>query len=167
MSVNVSAHQLMSAGFAATVAAVLASTPTDPSLLTLEVTESVFVRDENRALVVLGELKEIGVKLALDDFGTGYSSLGNLSSFPIDSIKIDQTLIAKLSTNPSSEKVVTAIVGLAHSLGMTVVSEGIETAKQRQTVTELGSDCCQGFYFAKPMLATGINALVQDPVCTP
>jgi diguanylate cyclase (GGDEF)-like protein len=163
LSVNVSAHQFMSGGFAETVAAVLASTSTDPAMLTLEVTESVFVRDENRALVVLGELKGTGVNLALDDFGTGYSSLGYLTSLPIDEIKIDRTFIAKLSAKPGSEKVVTAIIGLAHSLGMTVVSEGIETAKQSQTVTELGSDSCQGFYFAKPMLAPGVDALVQHP----
>jgi diguanylate cyclase (GGDEF)-like protein len=161
MSVNVSVHQFMSGGFAETVAAVLASTSTDPALLTLEVTESVFVRDEDRALVVLGELKETGVNLALDDFGTGYSSLGYLTSLPIDEIKIDRTFIAKLGAKPGSEKVVTAIVGLAHSLGMTVVSEGIETAEQRQTVTELGSDSCQGFYFAKPMPASDVDALVQ------
>jgi diguanylate cyclase (GGDEF)-like protein len=162
MSVNVSGHQFMSAGFAATVAAVLASTSTDAALLTLEVTESVFIRDEERALVVLEELKAIGVKLALDDFGTGYSSLGYLTSLPIDEIKVDRTFVAKLSASPGSKKVMTAIIGLAHSLGMTVVSEGIETARQRQTVTALGSDSCQGFYFAKPMLATGIDALLQD-----
>jgi diguanylate cyclase (GGDEF)-like protein len=173
MSVNVSAHQFMSGGFSETVAAVLASTSTDPALLTLEVTESVFVRDENRALVVLGELKDTGVNLALDDFGTGYSSLGYLTSLPIDMIKIDRTFIAKLSATPGSEKVVTAIIGLAHSLGMTAVCEGIETAAQHQIVTELGTDSCQGFYYAKPMLAPGIANLMQHPadlirpVCPP
>jgi len=90
MSVNVSAHQFMSAGFARTVQTVLTDTSTDPSRLTLEVTESVFVRDEERALIVLAELKEIGVQLALDDFGTGYSSLGYLNTLPIDTIKDDQ-----------------------------------------------------------------------------
>ena len=89
MSVNVSAHQLMSAGFVDSVAAVLAATPADPGLLTLEVTESVFVRDRERAQIVLGELKRLGVKLALDDFGTGYSSLSYLRTLPIDIVKID------------------------------------------------------------------------------
>ena len=104
MSVNVSAHQFMSAGFAQTVQKVLASTETDPALLTLEVTERVFVRDEERALVVLKELKEIGVKLALDDFGTGYSSLGYLNTLPIDTIKVDQTFIAKLTDTPEQPR---------------------------------------------------------------
>jgi diguanylate cyclase (GGDEF)-like protein len=161
MSVNVSAHQFMSVGFAATVAKVLDSASADSALLTLEVTESVFVRDEERALVVLEELKEIGVKLALDDFGTGYSSLGYLTTLPIDVIKIDQTFIAKLSHTPGSHAVVTAIIGLAHSLEMTVVAEGIETANQHDEVTKLGSDRCQGFYFARPMLAANLDTLID------
>jgi diguanylate cyclase (GGDEF)-like protein len=164
MSVNVSAHQLMSAGFAKVVAEVLERTPADPGLLTLEVTESVFVQDEQRALVVLAELKRLGVNLALDDFGTGYSSLGYLKNLPIDTIKVDRKFIADLNGEPDSQVIVTAIIGLAHGLGMTVVSEGVETAQQHDEVTRLGSDACQGFYFAKPMLATNIDALMQNQV---
>jgi diguanylate cyclase (GGDEF)-like protein len=159
MSVNVSAHQFMSAGFAAIVAGALDSSSTDPALLTLEVTESVFVRDEERALVVLAELKEIGVKLALDDFGTGYSSLGYLNTLPIDTLKVDQTFIGKLTSMPGTQAIVTAIIGLAHSIGMTVVSEGVETAQQHERVIQLGSDGCQGFYFARPMDIIAIDAL--------
>ncbi len=161
MSVNVSAHQFMSAGFAASVAAALAATSTDPAQLTLEVTESVFVRDEERALVVLAELKELGVKLALDDFGTGYSSLGYLNTLPIDTIKVDQSFIAKLTGDPGSQAIVTAIVGLAHSIGMTVVAEGVETAQQHERVIALGTDLCQGFYFARPMLITAVDTLFR------
>jgi diguanylate cyclase (GGDEF)-like protein len=162
MSVNVSAHQFMSAGFADAVASVLASTSAPPELLILEVTESVFVRDEERALIVLAELKDIGVKLALDDFGTGYSSLGYLNTMPIDTIKVDQRFIGSLGEEPSSQAIVTSIIGLAHSLGMTVVSEGVETAEQRDEVSRLGSDWCQGFYFARPMSAQSVDALIQD-----
>jgi diguanylate cyclase (GGDEF)-like protein len=162
MSVNVSAHQFMSAGFVSTLASVLDRASTDPRLLTLEVTESVLVRDQGRALVVLAELKDIGVRLALDDFGTGYSSLGYLNALPIDMIKVDQTFIAKLSHRPGSETIVTAIIQLAHSLHMGVVAEGVETAAQHQQLTELGSDSCQGFYFAKPMPAASLDALIQQ-----
>jgi diguanylate cyclase (GGDEF)-like protein len=162
MSVNVSAHQFMAAGFATSVAAVLGATATDPGQLTLEVTESVFVRDEERALIVLSELKGIGVNLALDDFGTGYSSLGYLNTLPIDTLKIDQTFIAKISPEAGSQRIVTAIITLAHSLGMTVVSEGVETAAQKDELIKLGSDYCQGFYFARPMPATSFDALIQD-----
>ena len=164
MSINVSAHQFMFAGFAASVAAVLDSASTDPELLILEVTESVLVRDEQRALVVLAELKEIGVKLALDDFGTGYSSLGYLNALPIDIIKIDKKFIAQLGITPGTEAIVTAIIHLAHGLGMIVVSEGVETAEQYDELTTLGSDLCQGFYFAKPMRATSLDALIQRQV---
>ena len=162
MSVNVSAHQFMSVDFAHTVSAVLTDTSTDPGLLTLEVTESVFVQDEVRALIVLGELKAIGVKLALDDFGTGYSSLGYLNTLPIDTIKVDRTFVAKLGEDPSSLEIVSAIIALAHGLGMGVVTEGIETASQRAHVVQLGSDRCQGFYFAKPMSAHHLGDLVEQ-----
>jgi EAL domain-containing protein (putative c-di-GMP-specific phosphodiesterase class I) len=162
MSVNVSAHQFMSSGFAATVEGVLERTATDARLVTLEVTESVFVRDEERALVVLGELKAIGVTLALDDFGTGYSSLGYLNTLPIDTIKVDQTFIAKLSPKPASQAIVTAIIQLAHGIGMSVVCEGVETAQQHHKVTGLGSDSCQGFYFARPMPAASVSALLDN-----
>ena len=163
LAVNVSAHQFMAAGFTETIAKVLDRTSTDPGLLTLEVTESVFVRDQQRAVVVLNEIKDIGVKLALDDFGTGYSSLGYLTTLPIDSIKIDRTFTAKVTKDPDSQRIVTAIIQLAHSLGMTVVSEGVETASQHHELTHLGSDSCQGFYFARPMPATSLNTLIQHP----
>ena len=162
MSVNVSAHQFMAAGFAATVAAVLDGQSTDPRLLTLEVTESVFVPDEGRALVVLGELKGIGVRLALDHFGTGYSSLGYLDTLPVDSVKVDRTFIAKLTDEPDSQAVVAAIIQLAHRLGLTVVCEGVETARQHEQVAKLGSDSCQGFYFARPMAAVALDRLIRD-----
>ena len=111
---------------------------TDPGLLTLEVTESVFVRDEERALVVLEELKEIGVKLALDDFGTGYSSLGYLNTLPIDTIKVDQTFIAKLSHTPGSRRDRDRDHPLAHSSGCRSSAEGVETAPQHQRADPAG-----------------------------
>jgi diguanylate cyclase (GGDEF)-like protein len=161
MSVNVSVHQFMSAGFVDTVASALATGSTDPSLLTLEVTESVFVRDGERARIVLGELKSIGVKLALDDFGTGYSSLNRLMRLPIDTVKLERSFIADLRDEPAGHPVVTAIIQLAHGLGMTVIAEGVETAEQHRTLAELGCDFCQGYYFARPMTATSIGALIE------
>lgn len=161
MSVNVSAHQFMAAGFANSVAHVLSSVSLDAPRLTLEVTESVFVRDGERALVVLKDLKDIGVQIALDDFGTGYSSLSYLMTYPVDTVKVDQTFIASLGENPASRKIVTAVIDLAHSLGMTVVSEGVETVEQHRELAELGCDACQGFYFARPMSATTVDALIR------
>jgi diguanylate cyclase (GGDEF)-like protein len=161
ISVNVSVHQFMSAGFARTVASILEQTSTDPALLTLEVTESVFLRDEDRALIVLDELKAIGVRLALDDFGTGYSSLSYLKRLPIDTIKVDETFISNLDADPAGYTILAAIIQLAHGLGMAVVSEGVETAEQRQELSKLGSDFCQGFYFAQPMPTLSLDALIR------
>jgi diguanylate cyclase (GGDEF)-like protein len=163
MSVNVSANQLMAPDFTATVAAVLSGADTDPTMVTLEMTESVFVQDTERALVVLGELKDLGVTLALDDFGTGYSSLTYLKRFPIDIVKIDQDFVADLERDEASYSIVFTVVELAHLLGMTVVAEGVETAGQHEQLVALGCDFCQGFYFARPMSADDLHTLIQLP----
>jgi diguanylate cyclase (GGDEF)-like protein len=161
LSVNVSAHQFMSAGFAKSVSAMLAATGTDARLLTLEVTETVFIRDRARAVIVLDELKATGVELALDDFGTHYSSLSFLRTLPIDILKIDRSFIAGLDDKAADDVILIAIIQLAHGLGMRVVSEGVETAAQHQQLTTLGSDSCQGFYFAHPMSASSIEGLLD------
>jgi diguanylate cyclase (GGDEF)-like protein len=164
MSVNVSAHQFLSAGFGAMVTDVLTSASIDPRLLTLEVTESVFVRDGDRALVVLNELKNIGVQIALDDFGTGHFSVSDLVTCPVNVVKVDQTLIAELGENPASRTIVAALIQLAHGLGRTVVSEGVETPEQHAELARLGCDACQGFYFARPMPATSLDSLIKRRV---
>ncbi len=160
IAVNVSHLQFMSVGFADSVQAILDTTGTEPGMLTLELTERVFVHDADRASIVFSDLEQIGVKLALDDFGTGYSSLGYLESLPIDTVKFDQTFIAKLTADPSSHTIVSSIIGLVHGLGMTVIAEGVETAEQHQALTTLGADACQGFYFAKPMPARATDTLI-------
>jgi diguanylate cyclase (GGDEF)-like protein len=161
VAVNVSAQQFMSAGFASTVAAVLDSAAIDPKLLILDVTERLFVRDSERALIVLRDLKDIGVAIALDDFGTGYSSLSHLRRYPVDTIKIDRELVANLARDAATAAVVTAVIHLAHDLGMTVISEGVETTEQHHMLTKLGCDSCQGFYFARPMPASGLTELIR------
>jgi len=140
----------------------LDATSTRPDLLTLEVTETVFVRDRDRALIVLDELKATGVKLALDDFGTRYSSLSFLQALPIDTLKIDQSFIRNLDAAVADHTILNAIIQLAHGLGMTVVSEGVETTEQHQQLITLGSDSCQGFYFAHPMRVRDLETLIHD-----
>jgi diguanylate cyclase (GGDEF)-like protein len=164
MSVNVSAYQLMSDNFVSDVASVLASGHTDPHLLTLEVTESVFVRDSERALVVLNELKDVGVELALDDFGTGYSSLSYLKEFPVDIVKVDQAFVADIGQDTASSTIIGAVIQLAHDLGMSVVAEGVETAEQHHEIARLRGDSCQGFYFARPMPVTHLDSLLRHPI---
>lgn len=160
VSVNVFAHQLMTPGFAATVAAVLADTDTDPALVTLEVTESVFIQDSERALAGLNDLKRPGAKLALDDFGTGYSSLSYLKQFPVDIVKIDRVFIADLERLPASRLIVNAIVGLVHGLNMTVVAEGVDTAEQYEAVCATDCESYQSFYFSRPTSADQIDFLI-------
>jgi EAL domain-containing protein (putative c-di-GMP-specific phosphodiesterase class I) len=164
MSVNVSTQQLMAPAYVASVAAVLFSTDTDPAVVTLEVTETVFAQDSERALVVLSDLKQLGVKLALDDFGTGYSSLTYLKRFPINTVKIDQGFVADMQHDPSSHAIVGAIVELAHKLGITVVAEGVETPEQYAILAAIGCDFCQGYYFAHPMDADHIDTVIQQHV---
>ncbi|MEY2451814.1 MAG: hypothetical protein QOD92_1388 [Acidimicrobiaceae bacterium] len=162
MSINVSPHQLLSPGFVTIVASVLSETDTDPERVTLDITESVFVQDCERALVVLKELKDVGVKVALDDFGTGNSSFNYLTRYPIDIVKIDQGFVADLARDPGVHAIVTTVVELAHLLGKTVVAEGVETIEQHLLLAELGCDHCQGYYFAHPMAADDLDALVNS-----
>ena len=150
----------MAADFSASVAAVLEATNTDPETVTLEVTETVFLRDSERALVVLNELKQLGVMLALDDFGTGYSSLSYLKRFPVDVVKIDRVFISDLDRNPDSRLIVNAVVALAHGLSMTVVAEGVESLEQYKEVAALECDACQGFYFSRPTSAVNLNTML-------
>jgi diguanylate cyclase (GGDEF)-like protein len=167
VSVNVSARQLMSPDFVATVAEVLEDTDTDPRVVTLEVTETVLVEDVDRAFLVLEDLRHMGLSIALDDFGTGYSSLWYLRRFPVDMVKIDSGFVAELG-DPTARTIVSAVVDLAHVLGMRVVAEGVETIEQHATVAGMGCDSCQGFLFARPMPVDELTALVdRTPIGAP
>jgi diguanylate cyclase (GGDEF)-like protein len=163
-AVNVSAHQLSAPDFVETVAAVLTDTDTQPHRLTLELTESVFIRESESVLVALNALKDLGVMIALDDFGTGYSSLSYLKRFPVDIVKIDRTFIADICTEPTSRLIVSAIVELAHSLQMLVVAEGVESELQRAEVASLDCDAYQGFHFARPTSRSDLSDWLTRPV---
>ncbi len=161
ISVNVSVRQLMATDFVASVASVLRATGIDPGHVTLELTESVLVNDEERALLVLWALKRLGVNIAVDDFGTGQSSLSRLRQFPVDTVKIDRGFVTHLERDLASRLIVGAVAGLAHGLEMKVVAEGIETVGQRDEVAKLDCDFSQGFFFARPQPADAIEALVS------
>ena len=161
--VNVSIHQLMTPSFAESVRSVLTETGTDPLAVTLEITETVFIQDKDRALVVLRQLKAIGVTIALDDFGTGYASLNYLKQYPIDFVKVDRTFIDDIEQDSTDRLIVASIVTLAHGLDMEVVAEGIETLGQLTHVAALGCDTAQGFYFSPPLSSEDFNKqLTQD-----
>lgn len=167
VAVNVSAHELMSAGYAAAVGETLASTDTDPSHLTLEVTETALAYDGAGALNAFRELKQLGVRMALDDFGTGYSSLSYLARFPIDVVKIDQSFVAGLGVGEVRHRIVESVIALAHRLGMTVVAEGVETAEQRDAVAAMGGDAWQGYHRSPGILASEIERFLVAPGSRP
>ena len=145
------------------VAAVLADTGIDPGLVDLEITESVLMDDVELAHRALTSLHELGVKLVVDDFGTGYSSLSYLQRFPVDLLKIDRSFVAGLGVNKGDTAIVTAVLSLAHALGMAAIAEGVETAEQLAELRRLGCDMAQGFYLARPQPAQAVaDLLTQD-----
>ena len=111
---------------------------------------------------MLGVLKELGVQVFLDDFGVEYSSLSYLHELPVDAIKLDRSFVSKIGTDTGSEIIVRAIIDLAHKLGKKVVGEGIETSEQLDLMRELGSDFGQGFLFARPASAEGIDRILSS-----
>jgi diguanylate cyclase (GGDEF)-like protein len=163
IAVNVSPHQLLSAEFTRTIQEVLVSTDTDPTVVTLEVTESALIQDHDRALVVLQSLKRLGLRLALDDFGTGSSSLTHLRDFPVDTVKIDRSFVNDLASESTSRHIVESVITLAHRLGITVVAEGVETASQYQTILGLGCDSYQGYHFSPPIPTEEFTQLATRP----
>jgi diguanylate cyclase (GGDEF)-like protein len=161
ISVNVAASEFTDPDYCATVEAVCAETGIEPRALCLEITESVLIDNVPGALEAFEDLKRVGVQLALDDFGTGYSSLSYLKRFPVDMVKIDQTFVAGVPTDPLDEAIVTAVVTLAHAIGMTVVAEGVEEPHQRTAIVNLGCDMAQGFLLAAPMGAADVVDCLQ------
>jgi len=149
LAVNLSARQLTDPSLVSLVRTVLAESKLNPTRLSLEVTESVLMDDVNANLEVLTQLREIGIHLAIDDFGTGYSSLAYLRRLPVDTLKIDRSFILGIGS-PEDNAIVTAIVGLAHTLGRRVIAEGVETLEQLQFLRDIECDLAQGFLLGRP-----------------
>ncbi|HEV2906929.1 MAG TPA: EAL domain-containing protein [Actinomycetota bacterium] len=150
VAVNLSARQLAQPDVADMVAEALESTGTDPSQVWLEITESVLTGDTEATVGALRALKALGVRLSVDDFGTGYSSLLYLKRFPVDTLKVDRSFVAGLGTHPDDTAIVAGVVGLAQTLGLTAVAEGVETEEQRAALLALGCDLAQGYLFGHP-----------------
>lgn len=150
MAVNVSPKQLLQPGFVAFVSACLDNNRLIGSDLCIEITESVLIEDPKWIHEQFNELRETGVKIHLDDFGTGYSSLSALHDFPLDSVKVDRSFIARLGDEDDSTEIVNAIIRVARSLELQVIAEGVETPAQLSTIRALGCDFGQGFLLARP-----------------
>jgi diguanylate cyclase (GGDEF)-like protein len=160
MAVNVSSRQFWQGDLVDTVFRVLAATGFPPTQLELELTESMVMNDVERAIETMHSLAAMGVRMAIDDFGTGYSSLSSLQRFPIKALKIDQSFVREITSNPNDQAIAQAIVGLAHALKLELIAEGIETPEQLSALMELGCENGQGFYFSPPLAAQDIRAMV-------
>jgi PAS domain S-box-containing protein len=160
ISANVTAKQFALPDLAAQIGEILQQTGTDPGCVDLEITENIAMADAERSVVVLSELKALGVRLSIDDFGTGYSSLCRLQRFPVDILKIDRSFVSAMNTDPETHEIVRIIVMLAHNLGLKVVAEGIEEKEQMEMLKQLGCEFGQGYLFSKPASAEAIEQLL-------
>lgn len=158
MAVNVSARQFHSDEFVKTVTDALEHTGAKAGLLKLELTEGLMLNDILDVIDKMQALKQIGVRFSIDDFGTGYSSLSYLKRLPLDQLKIDQSFVRDLLTDPNDMAIARTIIGLGHSLGLTVIAEGVETLEQKDILLNLGCDAFQGYFFGRPV---GISQLEQ------
>jgi predicted signal transduction protein with EAL and GGDEF domain len=150
IAVNVSAVQLHNPAFAQELRQVLLETGMPASRLEIEITETALVRDMNRTLATLRQVKALGVEIAMDDFGTGYSSLSNLRAFPFDRIKIDRSFITSVHSNQQAATIVRAVLGLGKGLGLPVIAEGVETSAELRFLQEENCDEVQGYLIGRP-----------------
>jgi diguanylate cyclase (GGDEF)-like protein/PAS domain S-box-containing protein len=162
VSVNVSGVQITQPDVVSRVAAVLDRTGVDPARVALEMTESVLMRDAEETLSVLRALKDLGVRLHVDDFGTGYSSLSYLKRFPVDAVKVDRSFVDGLANDPEDIAIVAAIISLAHSLGIAVIAEGVETEAQLEALQSMGCELAQGYMFSKAVPADDMARTLLD-----
>ncbi len=161
VSVNLSPRQVAHAELVPTVARVLGETGLDPERLGLEITENVLISEADSPWNTLHSLKRLGVKLMLDDFGTGYSSLAYLKRFPVDVLKIDRTFVDGLGEEAEDSAIVEAVIGMARTLDLGVIAEGVETAQQAESLRELGCPRAQGFWFGRPRPAADTTPLLR------
>jgi EAL domain-containing protein (putative c-di-GMP-specific phosphodiesterase class I) len=160
VSVNLSPRQLHDPELVATAAYAIADAGIDPESLTVEITENLLLKDTELAQSRLGALRSLGVKVAVDDFGTGYSSLAYLDRYPVDTLKIDRSFVAPLGESKKSAALVRSIIELAAALEMDTVAEGVENEVQRRTLRALGCRRAQGFFFAQPLPAHELAAML-------
>ncbi|MBR1218627.1 EAL domain-containing protein [Bradyrhizobium sp. U87765 SZCCT0131] len=162
IAINVSAVQIHSANFAQIVHQTLLETGLSPGRLEIEITETALVRDLNRALTTLRQIKAFGIRIAMDDFGTGYSSLSNLRAFPFDKIKIDRSFITSVNANEQAATIVRAVLGLGRGLGLPVLAEGVETSDELSFLRSEHCDEVQGYLVGKPSAIDVFRNLTHD-----
>ena len=151
LSANVSVRHLMKNNFIEDIKRVLTKHNVPPSMIEIEITESIMIDSAEQALQRIDELKQMGMKVAIDDFGTGYSSLSYLTNFPSDLLKIDKSFIDKMNLNESSRQYVAMIINIGHTLDLKVISEGVESPDQVEVLRDIGCDYIQGYVWGRPM----------------
>jgi EAL domain-containing protein (putative c-di-GMP-specific phosphodiesterase class I) len=166
LNFNLSVRQLVDPDLIVDVRNALIGSGLPASSLTLEITESMLMRDLEAAAEQLARLKQLGVTLAIDDFGTGYSSLGYLQHLPVDTVKIDRSFIQALGSDDADPALVRAVVDLAGSLGLDTVAEGIEEGQQLALLRDLACSHGQGYLFAKPLSPAGLGELLAEAAGT-
>ncbi|HIV72129.1 MAG TPA: EAL domain-containing protein [Candidatus Aquabacterium excrementipullorum] len=163
LAVNLSAHQLRRPGLVDRIAGLIAQYGLPPRVLELELTETVAMHDPAASIELMRQLRDLGVCLAVDDFGTGYSSLAYLKALPLDRLKLDRSFVKDIETDPDDRAICSATIVLAHSLGLEVVAEGVETAAQQAYLRGQGCDLMQGFLLGRPVPAEEAGLLLSVP----
>ena len=162
IAVNLSGRQFYSGKLASIVAEALATTGLDSGRLEVELTESMVMKNPTAAAASLSELKEMGISIAVDDFGTGYSSLAYLKRYPLDILKIDRSFVRDIVDDPDDAAITRAIIGMAKSLGMSVIAEGVETPEQLEFLRTNGCDVAQGYLLGKPVPAKDAEGFLKS-----
>ncbi|OIP08014.1 MAG: hypothetical protein AUK53_10800 [Betaproteobacteria bacterium CG2_30_59_46] len=162
VAVNLSARQFRQPNLVEVVVGILRETGLDPAHLELEVTESLVMQNVEVTIATLGRLKAMGIKLSIDDFGTGYSSLSYLKRFPIDTLKIDQSFVRDITTDPDDAAIAKTIISMAHDLQLRVIAEGVETEEQKSFLQQRHCDEMQGYFFSRPVPAEDFEVLLRE-----
>ena len=162
VAVNVSPRQLAERNFASRAIEIVGRSGIDPDTVLLEITEGTVMRDPEHAVRVLTTLRDYGMHICIDDFGTGYSSLSYLKRLPVETLKIDRSFVHGLGSDPEDTAIVHAVIGLANSLGLMCVAEGVEHAGQVDSLRALGCHLAQGFLFGMPQSGRALAPYPTD-----
>lgn len=165
VAINISPRQLHEAGFADRFMMVLGANGLTSAALELEITESELMHHPEPAIAMLHDLRTRGVSIAIDDFGTGHSSLARLHKLPVDRLKVDRSFISDLERDGDARAISACIVGLARSLNLEVIAEGVETPHQLRHLLDQGCHAIQGFLFARPMLPDALSLWQANRGC--
>ena len=160
IALNVSGRQFDQQNLIEIVKEALQDTLISPRCLELEITESIIMRNPEKAIQILAELSALGIGISIDDFGTGYSSLSYLKRLPLDFLKIDQSFVKGLASDPRDQAIIRAIIAMAHSLNLKTIAEGVETEEQLSFLQEHGCDEIQGYLFSRPLPAEEIPGIL-------